>query len=60
MADNANIRKEYGDWQTKPELALSVCQYIKSKGIRPQIIIEPTCGKGAFVIAALKTFDTIN
>ena len=59
MAGNANIRKEYGDWQTKPELALSVCQYIKSKGIRPQIIIEPTCGKGAFVIAALKTFDTV-
>ena len=50
---------EYGDWQTNLPLALSVCEYIKSQGVRPQVIIEPTCGQGNFIVAALLTFDSI-
>lgn len=56
----ANEKKgEYGDWQTNLPLAISVCEQIKAQGIRPQVIIEPTCGQGNFIIAALLTFDTI-
>lgn len=50
---------EYGDWQTNEQLALSICKLLYSKGIRPQVVIEPTCGRGSFLSAALKTFDTI-
>ena len=52
-------RDEYGDWQTNMKLALSVCQLIKQMGADPRIIIEPTCGKGHFILAALQTFDNI-
>ena len=52
-------RDEYGDWQTNLPLAISICEQIKSQGIRPQVIIEPTCGQGNFIVAALLTFDTI-
>lgn len=50
---------EYGDWQTNLSLAISVCEQIKAQGIRPQVIVEPTCGVGTFIIAALLTFDSI-
>lgn len=52
-------RKEYGDWQTNMELALNVCRILKNQGVRPQVIVEPTCGEGNFVLAALQTFDSI-
>ncbi len=52
-------KDEYGDWQTNLPLAISICEYVKAQGIRPQVIIEPTCGQGNFIIAALLTFDTI-
>ena len=56
----ANEKKgEYGDWQTNLPLAISVCEQIKAQGIRPQVIVEPTCGQGNFIIAALLTFDSI-
>lgn len=50
---------EYGDWQTNADLAIAVCQWLKKQGINPQVVIEPTCGKGSFINAALHTFDTI-
>lgn len=50
---------EYGDWQTNLSLAISICEQIKAQGIQPQVIIEPTCGQGNFIIAALLTFDSI-
>lgn len=56
----ANDKKgEYGDWQTNMSLAISICEQIKAQGIRPQVIVEPTCGLGNFIIAALLTFDSI-
>ena len=50
---------EYGDYQTNPTLALQITQRLKTKCVIPQVVIEPTCGKGNFIIAALNTFDTI-
>ncbi len=51
-------RIEYGDWQTNAILASSVTDKIR-KNYSPQVIIEPTCGKGNFIVAAVETFDTI-
>src|SRR5690606_19989859 len=50
---------EYGDFQTNIELANRVTNLIQIKEKNPQIIIEPTCGKGNFILAALNTFKNI-
>lgn len=53
-------RSEYGDFQTNLNLAKSVTRFLKTrKQINPGLIIEPTCGKGNFIIAALSVFDQI-
>ena len=52
-------RTEYGDYQTNTELSDKAVALLVSKKISPEIIIEPTCGKGNFIIASLKTFSTI-
>ena len=52
-------RGDYGDWQTSFEFARSVCQYLKSRGLTPDIIIEPTCGVGNFIAAAIDIFDSV-
>ncbi len=52
-------RENYGDWQTSYEFAKSVCLYLKDRGITPDVIVEPTCGIGNFIIAAIDVFDTI-
>ena len=50
--------REWGDFQTPPELAANVCNYLERLGISPQIIIEPTYGAGNFILAALRSFPT--
>ena len=52
-------RAEYGDFQTNEDLANKVILQLVSKNISPEIVIEPTCGKGNFIIASLKNFDKI-
>jgi hypothetical protein len=52
-------RTEYGDFQTNLQLAVKVCRLIENKEITPEIIIEPTCGKGNFLLAAIQTFNSI-
>lgn len=47
---------EYGDWQTNFELACRVCLLIKDQGIAPEVIIEPTCGIGNFILASAIVF----
>lgn len=49
-----NRKREYGDYQTPEYFSLAVCQYLKEKrGIKPSIVIEPTCGLGSFVKSSL-------
>lgn len=57
---NFNTKEAYGDWQTNDDLAHSVCSFIKDTGFTPDVIIEPTCGKGAFIKAALDVFDSVS
>lgn len=52
-------RIEFGDFQTPDGLALSVCRRLAALGIRPDVVIEPTCGIGAFVRAAAEAFPDV-
>lgn len=53
-------RAEYGDFQTNEELANKVTLHLGSETIMPKVVIEPTCGKGNFIIASLKNFKSIS
>ena len=52
-------RAEYGDFQTNSDLANKVTLYLATKKISPEVVIEPTCGKGNFIIASLHNFKNI-
>lgn len=52
-------RSEYGDFQTNSDLADSITFNLALKNISPEIIIEPTCGEGNFIISSLKNFKSI-
>ena len=50
-------RKEFGDWQTPADFALKCCKVVKTLfDFTPAKIIEPTCGEGNFINAALQEF----
>ncbi|EAQ78175.1 hypothetical protein [Blastopirellula marina] len=51
-------QNEFGDFQTPAALAAEVCQLLAAQDFHPATIIEPTCGQGAFVHAALTHFPT--
>jgi hypothetical protein len=51
-------RVEFGDWQTPEILATHVVEKLRSLGHSPASIVEPTCGIGAFVVAAMGAFPT--
>jgi len=52
-------RSEYGDFQTNFDLTNKVTEHLVSNNISPEIVIEPTCGKGNFIIASLRNFKNI-
>jgi hypothetical protein len=55
-----NLNKtEFGDFQTPLELAQQVCLLISKSGLAPVSILEPACGIGNFIIAALEHFTSI-
>lgn len=56
MSEQRKRKVEFGDFQTPEGLAHKVCERLVGLGIRPEIIIEPTCGVGAFVLAAAEAF----
>lgn len=47
---------EYGDFQTPPVLAKRVCALLAERGLRPASLLEPTCGLGSLLFAALDQF----
>lgn len=49
-------RDAFGDFQTNSALATKVVDLLRARNVDPDFVIEPTCGKGAFIIAALKSF----
>jgi len=52
-------RAEYGDFQTPKKLSDLTCKLLHSKNIKPQIVIEPTCGKGSFILSVLEHFPSV-
>lgn len=47
---------EFGDFQTPPALALAATRVLCRLNVRPRSILEPTCGRGAFIAAAAASF----
>ncbi|MBL7185799.1 MAG: SAM-dependent DNA methyltransferase [Phycisphaerae bacterium] len=52
-------KAEFGDFQTPIELARDVCSVLLQHGMEPVSILEPTCGKGSFILAALELLPTV-
>lgn len=59
MKRRASRRTEFGDYQTPIELADRVCLLLSRLGISPASILEPTCGRGSFLTAALMRFPSV-
>lgn len=59
MVDAKKRKTEFGDFQTPPELASKVCALIAKTGFSPDAVLEPTCGRGSFLKAALDAFPSI-
>ena len=53
----ARRRVEFGDFQTPADLAAAVCRVLANE--RPATLIEPTCGTGTFLAAALAAFPDV-
>jgi hypothetical protein len=47
---------EFGDFQTPDMLARTATRLLHTMGIRPRYVVEPTCGRGAFLAAAAVAF----
>lgn len=55
------LKKEFGDYQTPFFFTKIVCNLLHDKlNINPKVIIEPTCGLGNFILAAIATFPNIS
>lgn len=52
-------RREYGDFQTNKKLALKIASYLHGKNPNIEFVLEPTCGKGAFIISSLQLFKNL-
>jgi methylase of polypeptide subunit release factors len=50
---------EFGDFQTPMDLADEVCELLASRGVAPGSVVEPTCGVGNLLVAALKAFPDV-
>jgi methylase of polypeptide subunit release factors len=56
MARKEKAKWEFGDFQTPPDLAREAVSVLARRGLRPATVIEPSCGEGAFLLAALEAF----
>lgn len=51
---------EFGDFQTPENLALEVTKLLNRLGVAPGSVLEPTCGRGAFLLASCEIFSYVN
>ncbi len=49
-------KKEFGDFQTPFELSNIMVDILKGMNIKPNVIIEPTCGSGTVLLDAYNNF----
>ncbi len=54
-------RRDYGDFQTNEKFTIESINYILSRNpdFDYELVFEPTCGKGNFILAALKLLPNI-
>ncbi len=52
----ASSKVEFGDFQTPIGLAREVCELVRRLGENPDVVVEPTAGRGAFLVAAANEF----
>lgn len=52
----SRAKVEFGDFQTPRLLARAVCELLLRLGEQPSSVIEPTAGRGAFLLAAAAVF----
>jgi hypothetical protein len=57
MNSAAKRQLEFGDYQTPQDLAEALCRLVLQLGIKPKSVLEPTCGVGRFVRAAVHCFE---
>ncbi len=62
MSSTAKTKQvtEFGDFQTPHNLARNACDLLAKSGFQPTTIIEPTCGLGNFLLAALEQFPSFS
>ncbi len=58
MNDTKKKKIEFGDFQTPFSLAKTVCNRLKDIGLNPKVIVEPTCGVGAFLLSSFDSFES--
>lgn len=53
---NDTHKAEFGDFQTPLDLAREISEFLRVTGETADVIVEPTCGKGSFIYAAIAAF----
>jgi len=59
LGDTNVSDRDLGDFQTPIHLTDKICRIIRDSCFTPDLVIEPTCGEGHFVISAIKLFPTL-
>lgn len=52
-------KSEFGDFQTPVELARELCEFLRAHGTDPKSIVEPNCGIGNILHAAIASFPGV-
>ncbi|HEX8833618.1 MAG TPA: N-6 DNA methylase, partial [Abditibacteriaceae bacterium] len=52
-------KAEFGDFQTPEALAAQICALLARLDCKPASLVEPTCGEGNLLFAALKQLTTV-
>lgn len=52
-------RREYGDFQTNKDLSNLIVTYVFLKRNDFELLLEPTCGKGNFILASIESFKAL-
>lgn len=52
-------KAELGDFQTPLPLARAIVRMLARHGVSPSAVLEPTCGEGSFLVAAVDQFGGV-
>jgi methylase of polypeptide subunit release factors len=52
----ASKKIAFGDFQTPSDLSQEIATFLRDSGETVDAIVEPTCGRGSFVVAAIAAF----